>query len=497
MGHTALILGDQLRRDNPALEGADRVLFVEALRTLGRRRLHRRRAHLVLSGMRHFAAELRDEGREVVEERGAGSFASVLERFDDVVVAQPHALAAQEALEARGVRVVEGTQFLTSPQAFVAWADGRRRLVMEDFYRDQRRRFGVLLTDEGKPEGGRWNFDRDNRRPPPSAGLDAPDPWTPEEDAIDAEVRADLDRWDLDLWGEDGPRAFAVTPKEARSALRSFTAGRLKEFGPWQDAMVPGQRVLFHSLLSVPLNLGVLDPLDAVRAAERAFRRGDAPLPSVEGFVRQILGWREYVWGMYWARVREWPSRNALGAELDLPDAYWGQDTGWNCLDTTVEGVRTDGYAHHIERLMVLGTIGLTAGIVPWQLVRWFQTAFVDGAEWVMAPNAAGMALFADGGEMMTKPYAAGGNYINKMSGHCGGCRFSPSEKHGERACPVTALYWDFVERHAELLQANRRTQRAVGTWRRFDDATREAVRDRARRARIELQDGASQGRFG
>jgi deoxyribodipyrimidine photolyase-related protein len=496
VGHTALILGDQLRRDNPALEGADRVLFVEALRTLRRHRYHHRRAQLVLSGMRHFAAELREQGVEVVYEAGAESFAMVLDRFDDVVCMEPNAQATRDALEARGVRFVPTTQFLTQPEAFRAWAADRRRLVMEDFYREQRRRFGVLLTDEDEPEGGRWNFDRENRRPPPKDGLDVPDPWLPEEDAIDLEVHRDLERWDLGLWGEPGPREFAVTPAEADDALADFVARRLPEFGPWQDAMVPGERILFHAKLSVPLNLGVLDPLVTVRAAEAAYRRGDAPLNSVEGFVRQVIGWREYVWGMYWLRVREWPERNALGATLELPDAYWGQETGWNCLDTVVGGVQADGYAHHIERLMVLGAIGLTSGVVPWDLVRWFQTAFVDGAEWVMAPNAAGMALFADGGEMMTKPYAAGGNYINKMSGHCKGCRFRPNEKHGDEACPVTALYWDFVARHEELMGSNRRTQRAVGTWNRFAPETREAVRARAELARRELTHGAAQERL-
>jgi deoxyribodipyrimidine photolyase-related protein len=491
MAHTALVLGDQLMRDNPALAGAERVVFVESLASLARTRVHRRRAHLVLVAMRRFAAELREAGAvEVLERRGAASFADGLRDLGDVVCAAPNSVGARRALARRGVRFVASNQFLTAPEDFAAWAAGRRRLVMEDFYREQRGRFGVLLDADGEPEGGRWNFDAENRRAPPRAGLDAPDPWSPTEDAVDEEVRADLDASGIELFGADGPRRFAATPREARSALRSFVAGRLAGFGPWQDAMVPGQRVLFHSLLSAPLNLGLLEPLRAVGAAERAYRRGDAPLASVEGFVRQILGWREYVWGMYWLRRERWPDDNALGARAPLPAAYRGAPSGWNCLDSVVADVHENAYAHHIERLMVLGNVALLAGVEPWAAVRWFQGAFIDGAEWVMAPNAAGMALFADGGEMMTKPYAAGGNYINRMSGFCGACRYRPNVRTGPEACPVTALYWDFVARHRERLEANRRSRFSVRALERFDPGEREGMRARARDARAELDGG-------
>jgi deoxyribodipyrimidine photolyase-related protein len=362
--------------------------------------------------------------------------------------------------------------------------------VMEDFYRWQRRRLGVLL-DGDEPAGGRWNFDRDNRRPP-ADGLSAPEPWRPDEDALDEEVRADLGRWVadgvVDAWGEDGPRLVAATPEEARAALDDFVAHRLAGFGPWQDAMVPGERFLFHSLLSAPMNLGLLDPLEVVRAAEAAYREGRVPIQSAEGFVRQVIGWREYVWGMYWLRREAWPQDNALDAGRPLPAAFWGAPSGWNCLDSVVAGVREDGYAHHIERLMVLGNIGLIAGVEPWELVKWFEGVFLDGAEWVMAPNAAGMSLYADGGEMVTKPYAAGGNYINKMSGFCPGCRYSPDVREGPEACPVTALYWDFVGRHEQLLASNRRTFRAVGFLRRFSPERRAALRERAAAALDELE---------
>jgi deoxyribodipyrimidine photolyase-related protein len=365
---------------------------------------------------------------------------------------------------------------------------------MDDFYREQRRRHDVLLDERGAPEGGRWSFDSENRRPP-TRGLRAPAPWLPEEDAIDAGVRRDLDALtSARLWGSDGPRAVAVTPDEARSALDSFIDTRLAQFGPWQDAMVSGEPVLFHSLLSVPLNLGVLEPMQAIRAAERAYRDGAVPIQSAEGFVRQILGWREYVWGTYWLRHDRWPSESALAARRDLPAAFWGSASSWNCLDTVVEGVRNSGYAHHIERLMVLGNVMLLAGIDPWQAVRWFQGSFIDGAEWVMAPNAAGMApnaagmaLYADGGQMTTKPYAAGGNYINRMSNHCQGCRYDPRRRTGEDACPLTALYWDFIDRHRDRLATNRRMGLPLRAVSRIDEDELDQIRARARHALVEL----------
>jgi deoxyribodipyrimidine photolyase-related protein len=473
MGHTALVLGDQLMRDNPALDGADRVLLVEALAPLRRVRTHRRRAHLVFSAMRHFAAEL--EHAEYVR---ADSFADALKDRTDVVCAAPNSAGARQSLQRLGVRFVPSNQFVGG---FEDWVEGRKRLLMEDFYRVQRKRLEVLVDEDGEPAGGRWNFDAENRRPP-RQGLLTPEPWRPREDDIDAAVRRDLDALDVELWGEDGPRQVAATPEEAQSALEAFVRDRLPEFGPWQDAMIGSDHVVFHSQLSAPLNLGVLAPMDAVRAAEAAYRAGDAPLQSVEGFVRQIIGWREYVWGMYWHRRGR---GNALQARRALPAAFWGEATGWHCLDTVVRGVEQDAYANHIERLMVLGNILLLAGVKPWDAVRWFQGSFIDGAEWVMAPNAAGMALHADGGEMMSKPYAAGGNYINKMSTFCGDCRYSPNVRTGEDACPVTALYWDFMDRHAERLSANRRMRMPLRTLARLDDL--DAVRTRARAARREL----------
>jgi len=489
VGHTALILGDQLSHRNPALEGADRVLLIESRAALGRLRYHRQRRHLVLSAMRHFAAELRvRDDHEVVERRGVARMADVLGDYAEVRCAEPNSAPSRRALERLGARFVRSSQFLVDPDDFADWAAGRRRVVMEDFYRAQRKRLGVLIGEDGEPEGGRWNFDRDNRRPP-RAGLTAPAPWLPAEDDVDAEVRLDLDAMGLPEWGRDAPRAWPATGSEARTALQDFVTHRLAGFGPWQDAMVAGEPWLFHSRLSSSLNLWLLGPGEVVAAVQDAYRAGDVPLQSAEGFVRQLIGWREYVWGMYWLRAGEWRGQNALDAREPLPAAYWGQSPGldWNCLRSTVDGVAERAYAHHIERLMVLGNIALLAGVRPWEMVEWFQAAFIDGAEWVMAPNTAGMALHADGGAMMTKPYAGGGNYIDRMSDLCAGCRYSPRSRTGPDACPVTALYWDFIARHEQRWAGNPRMALPLRGLQRMDPAELAAVRERAARARAQL----------
>ena len=489
MGHTALVLGDQLMASNPALEGAERVVMIESLAVLGRGPIHRARAQIVLSAMRHHAEELRSRGLEVVEHRGAASFEAALDgESGEIVCAQPNRASAAKALAARGVKLIGSNQFLTSPEQFAAWADGRKSLTMEPFYREQRRSFGLLIDSEGEPAGGRWNFDAENRKPPKS-GVEAPAAWRPSEDQIDEQVRADLAGWELELWGEDEPRRFAVTAAEAQLALADFVEHRLPQFGAWQDAIVPGNPFLFHALLSVPLNLGLIEPLEVAQAAQNAWEEGRVPIEAAEGFIRQVIGWREYVWGMYWLRSGQWQSDNALDATAPLPAAYWGEPTGWACLDGVVEGVRRHGYANHIERLMVLGNVAMLAGLEPWEVVGWFERAFVDGAEWVMAPNAAGMALYADGGAMMTKPYAAGGNYIHKMSGGawCASCQYSPKKRTGEDGCPLSALYWDFIGRNEDRFAGNHRMAMPVRGWQKFDAAEQQAIKGRAALARDEL----------
>ncbi len=472
------IFGDQL---GPQFHGTDdhrdrQVVLVESERVFRRRRFHRQKLHLILSGLRHTAAELGDRAIHL----RTGTYREALARVGrPVVVHEPTSFAAADLvarLHAEGLvsEVLPTPAFALSRTDFDVWAGSRETFRMEDFYRAQRLRFDVLM-DAGEPAGGRWNHDAENRQPPPrgKAVLEVPGPWQPSEDGIDERVRADLDAMDLPTVGRDGPRWFAVTADEARSALAHFVEKRLPHFGPPEDAMLTQDWAMAHSLLSVPLNIGVLHPLDAVRAAEDAYDSGAVPLASAEGFIRQVLGWREYVWQLYWRFGPDYRRRNALDARTPLPEWWTSLDAGAvtaNCLRTALEGVRDRGWNHHIQRLMVLGNHALQRGYRPAELSDWFREAYVDGFEWVMPPNVIGMSQHADGGMMATKPYSSGGAYIAKMSDHCRGCAFDPKKRVGDDACPFTAGYWAWTHRHRDLLAANHRTARAVAGMNRLAD---------------------------
>ena len=461
------------------------VLLVESTSALGRRRSHRQKLHLVLSALRHAEADLGDRATLI----RADTYTEALRSYGrPVLVCEPTSHAA-EGFVARLRRdglvadVLPTPTFALGRAEFSAWAGERKRFRLEDFYRQQRRRFGVLM-DGDQPVDGRWNFDTDNRESPPKGAttLDVPPPWCPVEDDIDAQVRRDLDALDLNTVGVDGPRLFAVTPAEADETLRRFVAERLPLFGRYEDAMLGEDWAMAHSLLSVPLNLGVLHPLDAVAAAEQAYRDGTAPLAAVEGFIRQILGWREYMWQLYWHFGPDYLDNNSLGAHTPLPDWWTDLDADAvdaECLSQALGGVRERGWAHHIQRLMILGSHGLQRGYSPRELTEWFASSFVDGYAWVMPTNVIGMSQHADGGLLATKPYTSGGAYINKMSNHCRSCRFDPKKRLGPDACPFTAGYWAFVDRHQDLLAANMRTSRAVSSMKRLGDL--EAVLEQER----------------
>lgn len=464
------------------------IVLIESASALRRRAGHRQKAHLLLSGMRHLAADLGDRARYI---RAAGYRDALEGLTGPVTVHEPtsrRALAFVHRLAAEGLvdEVLPNPSFALSREDFAQWAGEHKTFRMEAFYRRQRTRFDVLM-DGDEPAGGTWNYDHDNRRPPPKRNtLGVDEPWWPTEDGIDDEVRADLDAMDVRWAGNDGPRLFAVTGTEAQAALKTFIEQRLATFGPYEDAIMTDDWAMSHSLLSVPLNLSLLDPLDVVHAAERAAREGDVSLASAEGFIRQILGWREYVWHLYWHFGEDYIARNELGATTSLPDWFRDLDAEAvtaRCLSDALSGVRDRGWVHHIPRLMVLGSHALQRGYDPAELTAWFTANFVDGYEWVMPVNVVGMSQHADGGLMATKPYTSGGAYINKMSDHCRDCEFDPKKRVGDDACPFTAGYWAFTHRHQKMLGENNRTRRQVSNMNRLADLeallAQERVRDR------------------
>jgi deoxyribodipyrimidine photolyase-related protein len=466
------------------------VLLVESRLVLKRRRFHRAKAHLLLSGIRHLAAELGEQAVLVQADTYREALAQVDEPLD---VVQPTSYAADRFVREQGIPVLPPRGYVTTREDFAAWAAGRRgRLLMEDFYRWQRTRLGLLM-DGAEPAGGRWNLDHDNREPPPKRPtLGVPAPWLAVEDDIDAQVREDLDRMardgQADFVGDDAPRWLPVTRAEAVEALRVFVQQRLPHFGPTEDAMLAADPWMAHSVLSPAINLGLLDPLECVQAAERAYRRGDAPLNSVEGYVRQVIGWREYVWSVYWhvADVApDYRGRNALHATSDLPEWFRSLDAEEQvtarCLSSVLRDLRQRGWVHHIPRLMVLGNYALQRGWDPEQVTAWFHEVFVDGYDWVMLPNVTGMSQHADGGMMTTKPYAAGGAYIDRMSDYCGGCAYDPKVRVGPTACPYTAGYWAFLDRNAERLRDNRRMRQPLAGLERLRDREATVAQERER----------------
>jgi deoxyribodipyrimidine photolyase-related protein len=393
-----------------------------------------------------------------------GEVARALEEvpgLSSVVVTKPGEWRLLEDIEAWRdllpvpVELCEDTRFIVPLTDFFAWAKGRKQLRMEFFYREVRRKTGLLMDGE-EPAGGQWNFDHDNRKRLPKS-LVPPPRFLPPADKLTQEVIALVAARFPDHFGDLEPWVFATTRAGAEAARDHFITEILPGFGDWQDAMAKGEPWMWHSLLSVYLNCGLLDPLDVCRRAEAEWRAGRAPLNAVEGFIRQIIGWREYVRGVYWLKMPAYAETNALEAHRPLPDFFWTGETGMRCMADAIGQTKRHAYAHHIQRLMVTGNFALIAGIDPQAVNEWYLLVYADAYEWVELPNTHGMALHADGGLMASKPYAASGNYINKMSDYCGSCAYKVAEKSGPKACPFNYLYWDFIARNRERLAANPR----------------------------------------
>ncbi len=471
-----LVLGDQLSRDLPSLTDLDPdkdlVLMAEVMSEVTYVKHHKRKIAYLFSAMRHFAESLGKDGiavryRRLDDADNAGSLAGEVAAAiavfapDRIVVTAPgeyrlaDEMAGWQARFGLAVDIRADTRFLCSLGDFAEWAEGRKSLRMEFFYRDLRRRYQVLMEGD-EPIGGKWNYDADNRQPP-KAGLAVPPPSSFAPDAITAEVLALVEARCADHFGQLAGFDFAVTRDQALHVLDQFIAERLPLFGTYQDAMIEGEPWMYHSHIGLYLNAGLLSPIEVIRVAEAAYHRGDAPLNAVEGFIRQILGWREFVRGLYWLKMPAYAEANFLQATRPLPDFFWTGNTDMNCLAQSIQQTDVLSYAHHIQRLMVLGNFALLAGLSPQAVNEWFLVVYVDAYEWVVMPNVSGMALFADGGYLASKPYAAGGAYINRMSNYCKNCRYKVTEKSGEDACPFNYLYWDFLDRHRETLGNNPR----------------------------------------
>lgn len=498
---TVWILGDQLNRETAALKdrqpGDCRILMVVSRNKLASKRWHRQRLHLVLSAMAHFAEELRDEGFEV-DYREAESLRTGLDDHRNefnvahVWVMEPMSYDGLKMLEQADVSVVANNQFLCHYSTFASWAERKKSFKMEDFYRWQRMTHTVLLDPSGEPVGGTWNYDHDNREPPPKDGRSWPQITRFELDELDRTVLAgfsEIDGLEQNLWGSEPDGTWPVTRSQALQRLDEFVDIGLDQFGAYEDAMLGDEWKLSHSVLASSMNLGMLHPEEVIRAVEAAYNKGKAPINSVEGFIRQVIGWREYVWGIYWLWMPDYRGLNELNATRPVPPAFTGQSsTDMNCVSNVVNRIEQHGYAHHIERLMVLGNLALTSGVNPQAMMDWMWASFVDGAEWVMVPNVVGMALYADGGRMSTKPYASGGAYINRMSDSCKACRYNPKKRTGDDACPFTTLYWDFLARHENVFAGNHRLSRQLGGMRRLSDLSE--VRERASEVLQRLDSG-------
>ncbi len=505
--HLIIVLGDQLDRESSVFDGFDpahdAIVMAEVSEEATHVWSHQMRIALFRSAMRHFAQWLRGRGWPLhyldEDAHFSVSLSAAVEALIRqlqplrLIVCKPGDWRVEQALLALAgqtdlpldIRV--DRHFYTTPQEFAAWAQGRSELRLDYFYREQRRRHGVLM-DSAKPLGGQWNYDSENRA---AFGKQGPSPLPPvlafPPDALTRQVLDEVGARYAAHPGHLDAFDWPVTSEDAEAALDDFIRYRLADFGRWQDAMWLGQDWLYHSRLSAALNLKLISPRRVVDAVERAHRRGEADIAAAEGFIRQILGWREYVRGLYWLRMPGYLDDNALNAQQALPEFYWTGDTEMNCLHQCIEQTLRLGYAHHIQRLMVTGLFALLLGVRPRQVHEWYLAVYVDAVEWVELPNVIGMSQYADGGVMASKPYVASGKYIQRMSNYCSTCRFDPAQATGSRACPFTTLYWDFLSRHQQRLAHNPRMQFQLRNLKRLQPDARAAIADQALRLRRHL----------
>ncbi|WP_299143316.1 cryptochrome/photolyase family protein [uncultured Tateyamaria sp.] len=495
MSRLILVLGDQLSEGVAALRAADKARDVVVMAEVAEEGSyvphHPKKIAFILAAMRKFAARLRADGWTVAyselddTDNSQSIVGELLRRADqhgasEVIATRPGEYRLIAALEdcPLTVRLLEDDRFIASHAEFEAWAEGRKAMRMEYFYREMRRKTGLLMEGD-KPAGDRWNYDHDNRKPAPDdVDFGGPMQFTPDED-VEAVLEL-VERRFGNHFGDLRPFWFATDQGQARRALAHFVAHALPKFGDFQDAMLADNRFLYHAVIGLYINVGLLDPLEVCRAVEQAWKDGNAPINAAEGFIRQVIGWREYVRGIYFHEGPEYPRRNGLNHQRKLPDFFWGAETRMRCVSKSVEQTGAEAYAHHIQRLMVTGNFALLAGLDPGEVSEWYLAVYADAFEWVEAPNVVGMSQFADGGVIASKPYVSSGAYINRMSDYCKGCHYKVSVKTGAGACPFNLLYWHFLDRHRDRFSNNARMGNMYRTWDRMDDTKRATVIEEA-----------------
>jgi len=508
MTKLAIITGDQLSPSLAALKaidrGGDHVLMAELCDEVRYVSHHVKKIVLIFSSMRHFARQLQEDGHCVHYHRfdpesSIRSFSDALaahcerHEIDEILLTRPGEWRVFDEFnrleKALGipVRMLEDDRFVSTPDEFAEWAGDRKSLRMEFFYRLMRKRTGLLMDDQGEPEGGQWNFDADNRKQW-KGRPEAANPMSFAPDDITREV-IDLVVSSIDGFGELDGFDFGVTREQARRALAHFVRTGLPWFGDFQDALPDDEDYLFHSRLSAYLNIGLLDPLEVCEAVERAWRAGDVPLNAAEGYIRQIIGWREFVRGIYWLKMPDYADENFLDGDQSLPGWYWSGKTGMRCLARAIGNTRRNAYAHHIQRLMVTGNFALLLGVRPREICEWYLAVYADAFDWVELPNTLGMVMFGDGGLLASKPYAASGKYIQRMGDHCANCRYAVAERTGEGACPFNALYWDFLMRNEKVLGKNHRMRMMYRNVERLEPAEKAAITKRANWIRVNVED--------
>jgi deoxyribodipyrimidine photolyase-related protein len=485
------VFADQLSDNLSSLSLSDReesvVLMMEVKEEAHTVPHHRTKLVFLFSAMRHFAKSLAAAGWtvdyvELTDADNSGNFTDEIKRamarhnISQIRVCEPSEYRVLETVKgwekALGlpVSITFDDRFIATKDEFAEWAEGRKQLRMEYFYREMRRKTGLLM-DGDKPEGGQWNFDKENRKPPKS-GLDFPGALKFEPDEITQSV-IDMVKTEFDSRiGKVDEFFYGVTREDALKALDYFVENALEKFGDYQDAMVEDEPFLFHSLLSPYLNAGLLSPLEICQRIEKAYENGKAPINAAEGYIRQIIGWREYVRGIYWWKMPNYQTENFLEAELDLPEFYWTGETNLNCLSQAIGQTLDHAYAHHIQRLMITGNFALLIGVDPFAVHEWYLAVYLDAFEWVELPNTLGMSQFGDGGLLGSKPYSSSGAYINRMSDYCKNCGYDVKKKTGEEACPFNSLYWNFLSRNEDKLRGNNRLSMPYRNWDRMDEET-------------------------